>query len=451
MALKPGSNESESPADNDELEVDAPQGTEDSAVDRNADAEQETPTPADPPPADQVDETETPAKPAAAPQKPSKPSPVEAAIAKLTAPPEEADLAEPGARKATEAKPANPKDGTAETDPVATGDDQQNDKSKAKDALDDWSPEERKHTKGRVKERYRKLHDEHEQAKPFVEVGRGWSDFVAANQLAPDLKVLPDEGMAVAIRTQAAALRVATAAREKREVPAADVAWLQRNREAIDQVLGMAGHSPAKPAPAEDLSKVEVTQEVRDLQDAFGVLKSEDELRAVQAALNRVRGKKPAAGKPADETPPIEQPRAPAPAAPAARQVPWTTHDEQLAKAAIREDLVRAGIPSEKIAGHFAANITPLVSKRLAALYPGENPDAAWANLSPSNRRELVAQAHRAWAEKAKPATPRAPVRAPTPQPVQGAGSRPALTRVASGGKGAVSATIDALCVGETE
>lgn len=449
MALKPGSDASESPTDNDELEVDAPQGTEDSAADRNAEATTETAA-ADPPDTDQVAEPETPKPVAKEPPKPSKPSPVDLAIEKLTTPPKATDEPEPGARKATEGTPAKPKDGTAATDHEAPGEGQPTDESKAKDALDDWTPEERKHTKGRVKERFRKLHDEHEQAKPYVETGRGWAEFTQKHQLAPDLEVLPDEGMVVAIRTQAAALRVATAAREKREVPAADVAWLQKNREAIDQVLGLAGHATPKPPPAEDLSKVEITQEVQDL-EALGLLKSQDEMRAVQAALNRVRGKKPAPAKAADEQPPIEQPRAPAPAAPA-RTVPWTSHDEQLAKASIREDLVKAGIPTEKVEGHFAANITPLVSKRLQALFPGASPDASWGNLSPSNRRELVAQAQSAWAAQAKPAQPARPARAPTPPPVQGTGSRPALMqRAATSGKGAVSATIDAMCVGENE
>lgn len=452
MALKPGSNESESPADEALTEDDrlAPAG--DPASDRNAEAEQETPTPADPPDPAEGTETEkpdgaTPAKPT-----PSKPSPVDEAIERLTAPTEETDEPKPGAGKATEGKPAKPAGAAAPTDPLATGDDQQNGDEKAKkDALDDWTPEERKNTKGKVKERYRKLHDEHEQAKPLVEVGRGWSEFATKHQLGPDLQEFGDnaDALAVAIRTQAATLRVASAAREKREVSAADVKWLQRNREAIDQVLGMAGHKAPTAAPAEDLSKVEITQEVRDLQDAFGVLKSEDELRAVQAALNRVRAPKgkPAA-KAAEEQVIPDQPPA-KPAAPA-RSVPWTAHDEHLVKESIREDLVKAGIARDRIAGHYAANISPLLSKRLTALYPGQDPNAAWENLSPSSRRELVAQAHSAWAaSQAKPATPRAPARAPTPQPVQGTGSRPALVRAATNGKGSVSAVIDAMCVGE--
>lgn len=450
MALKPGSSASESPADeNDELEVERQVPPEESAADRNAEAEQEVAETADPPDPDDGAETETPAKPAAKPApKPSKPSPVDLAIERMNTPTEDPSADQPGARKATDPAKDKPKDGAATTpETPATGDDPQNDdkpKDEKPDPLHDWTHEERKFTKGRVKERFRKLHDEHEQAKPFVEVGRGWAEFTGKHQLSPDLQAIGDndDALAVAIRSQAAVLRVAQAAREKRAPAPADMAWLQRNREAIDQVLGMSGHK-APTAPPEDLSKVEVTQEVRDL-EAIGSFKSEDELRAVQAALNRVRGKKPAPAKPVDEqqvTPPATPPAPPA--APPERTVPWTVHDERLAKASIREDLVKAGIAREKIEGHFAANISPLIAKRLQTDFPGESPDAVWANLSPSSRREQVALAQSAWAARQKPATPARPPRAPSPPPVSGTGSRPPLAKsAATNGKGQVERTI---------
>ncbi len=452
MSLRTGSNESGSPSDDDQVEVDAPQGAENPPAERNAEAQVETTAVAEPPDTDQVDDAEAQPKAAKPKPKPSKPSPVDEAIERLTAPkPEDDDAETPAAQPTGTATPKPKASDAAATDAPATGEGQTNVDDEKPDPLSDWSPEERKHTKGKTKERFRKLHEAYEQDRPHAEIGRGFRALVDQHQLAPDLDVLPDEGMVVAIRTQAAALRIANAARAKQAIPEADVAWLQKNREAIDTVLGMAGRAAPAAAPAEDLSKVEITQEVRDLKDAFGVVKDEDELRAVQAALNRHRAPKgkPAAAKPADEKPTEQRS---APAAPVASTVPWTNEDEQLAKAAMRRDLIASGVPKDQLAGHFAKNLVPLVSKEVAELMPGVNPDQAWARLSPIVRRDLVKQAQSAWTAKAKPASTNQRVRAPSLSPVSGTGSRASLMqRAATSGKGAVNATIAAMCGEETE
>jgi hypothetical protein len=441
MALKPGSNAESPTADDAEevtpLETAVENPDADTQPEVDASLEQQD---APPPDTEKVpDEPEAPAKPAAKPTpKASKPSKVDEAIAHLTTPPEADNAAKPAGKAGDTAKPT-PKPGEQAAEAPAPLEGQPNDG--ADDALKDWSPEERKHTKGKVKERFRQLHARTTELETFAEPGRAWSEFVSQHDLGADLRVLPDEGMTVAIRTQAAALRVVQAAKAKQAIPEPDLRMLMANRDAIDQVLAIAGRPVA--APTEDHSKVEITQEVRDLKDAYGALKDEDEMRAVQAALNRHRGRKTEAAK----RPAADEQRAPARTErerPAAPSVPWTEEDDRLARAGMSDDLVAAGVPRERADAHFTTNLAPLVAAKVSSLYPGKNPDAVWERLSPSNRRELVKEAQSVWAAKnpAKPTQPLARKTAPTPAPVQGSGGRPALMRSAGNGKGQTAAAV---------
>lgn len=442
MALKPGSN-AESPTADDELEVDA-----------TANAEVIENPPADPQPQAKVDDDPKDAPPDPAgdpepeapkgakpkPKEADKPKPLAEAIKFLTTPAKPGETPNPAAKKPTDSVPPKATDEAKDENADALTPKPNDDDD---DALADWSPEERKHAKGKTKERYRTLHKRFKADEPFANIGREWSEYVTAEGLAPDLQELPHEAMSVAVRTQAAALRVAGAGRAKRDADTNDVALLLANRDAIDAVLGMAGHAPA--AAKLDTSKVEITQEVRDMMDAYGVLKSEDELRVVQAALNAHRGKKAA---PAKQQPREQQAPPAPPVARAAQQAPsrhWTDEDVKLAQASMADDLVESGVPRERLDQHYQTALVPLITAKVRSLYPGQPPDVVWERISPSNRRELVRKAQAEWskANPAKAPQPRAPTRSPTPPPVQGTGSRPPLNKpVVVNGKGAVAAAV---------
>ena len=308
------------------------------------------------------------------------------------------------------------------------------------DPLADWSPQEKAHTKGRVKERFRALHEMHrtevdaraklaadlEAAQADATQGRAFREIGEKFQVKADMDLLNDEQMAWSVRAQASALRCVNAVAAGKQPSPDDLETIDALRQGLDLVDQHLGR--AKPsAPTIDHKAINaVLEEVGDY--------------LPDEALQRLR--KLVGEKPADvQAPPVKPPQAqpqrtqmqPPPAAPVAPadDAAWDAHRTKAVNA-----IVQSGIPVEKVDAYYKEQLLPLMSSLLRRDYPRLDPDAAWKRTPAAERSALLLEAHATALGRrttpppvSRPAPSAAPLRSTgRPPPQRGASTGNAVT-----------------------
>lgn len=366
-------------------------------------------TPQDPPDAsaaepaaggEQESQEKQPAKPAAA--KPTKPVDlVEAAKARLIGGKPEA-TAKPG-----DAKPA-PKPGTQPQQ--AQGQPPQAPKTELNpgDPVATWTPAERQHTKGTVKDRFRQLHRELEETRPVAELGRAWDGLIREEKLVDAVQAIGDEGVAWGIRANHASLRAAQALQAGRAPDPADLAIVDQVRkglDAIDQAMGrsrapsalepLQGNLPADLQQYVDLGMPE--EHARLLAAALAAKGTAAQSQREQQEQARRREAAAAAEKAARGTPRQPAPQQQVRQAPAS---PWSPADYALQRQQTLADLgqlvrvdVRTKEGQEKAYAFAEQHLGRHIHEILTAAVPDVPFDQAFAQLSPQGRRDLYGKA----------------------------------------------------------
>lgn len=318
-------------------------------------------------------------------------------------------------KPAADAKPPKPADAPAKEAPEP-------------DPLADWSPQEKEHTKGKVKERFRNLHKQFVAkdtelaglTKKVTELeadatyGRAFKQIGEQHQVAHDFDALDDEQIAWSVKSQASALRAVQAVAAGKQPSAndlANLADLRQGLELVEERLGIAKKAPAIDTAAFNAA-LKDAQDLGDfeaLQKLVGALPTEQQTTERQPAATPARHQEPA-------------PRA---VAPEPQANPWA--------ASTRARLVRLGIPDGQVDAHYKEALLPEMRSALIRDYPRLNPDVAWSKLAESERTTLVLEAHatvqgrrRSPPPPASPTPPAGPIRtsarAPAPRAQQATG-----------------------------
>lgn len=356
---------------------------------KTQDGKENPPPQADPKPTDK-------AKPPAAPES----DPVAAAIERLRSDGPKTDDKKPTsaktqpAPKAGEVAPTNgaKTESTTEDgeDAPLPGEDDPN------DPLHDWTPQERKHTKGKVKERFRELHTKVQQLAPDAEVGKGWSELIQTKQLTPDIETLDDDQIAWSLRAQGAAVRAVQAVHRGVTPAAKDLEILDQLRAGIAEVDKAIGRRapPTDPHAFAEAFTGQIPEDLKEAAELAGL--SEKEVRVLAA----LRSHKPV-------TTPPPQPVTPAPGAPTAppqqrraESAPSPEQDEarQIAEAYWAKQTNQGiattfKLKAEQIPAFFNQNITPILGQKLQATYPGKDPGKVFAAMTPDLRHKFVMDA----------------------------------------------------------
>lgn len=373
------------------------------------------PPPAEPKPIDK-------AKPADAPAK----DPVQAAIEHLQSdgpktvttakPPTKAQPGKPGEAKPTNGDDAEPntEEGT-ETGAQPRADDPTN-------PLKDWTPQELRHTKGTVKQRFRELHTKVQEQEPYAVTGKGWTELIQTKQLVPDVETLDDDQIAWSIRAQGAAVRAVTAVSRGLTPAKQDLDTLDQLRAGIAEVDKAIGRraAPTDPNTLAEAFTGQIPEDLKEAAELAGL--SEKETRLIAALRTH---------KPAPATPPAA-PAAPAPGAPTAprSQAPAPRDPEAPAREAQRKQadqfwarktnsaIVKTGVKPEGVAAFFETTVAPILGRTLARDYPGQDPRKTFADLDSATRHQLVMDCIAEHQAATRPPTPppqppgRAPLRA---------------------------------------
>lgn len=410
-----------------------------------ADAAEPEATPTDTPdasaeePAAGGDEAPKEQKPAApADAKPSKPvDPVEAAKARLT-----------GGKPDAQAKPAGTtpatKPGTQPQQPQG----QQPQAAKpetlpAGDPIATWTPSERQHTKGTVKERFRQLHRELEETRPVAELGKAWDGLIREEQLVEAVKEIGDDGVAWGIRANHATQRVVTALRSGRQPDPRDLATydqLRQGIDAVDQALGRRAPSAIEPLqgdlPADMRELVELGVPEADVR----LLAAAKAARGTAAQTQREQQEQARRAKAAaDAEQAVRGPQQRAPAQQNQRQAPaspWSDADFALQRNQTLADLgqlvrvdVRTKEGQAKAFAFAEQHLAPHLAEILSEANPKLPSDQAFAQLSPHGRRDLYREAIKRYREAiASTPTPAAPRHVDRPlrtRPTQPAATTP--------------------------
>lgn len=364
-----------------------------------------------PPPQAEKAKPDDKAKPPTAPDS----DPVAAAIERLrTDGPKTTDAKQTSAKtqpapKAGEVAPTNgaKTEGTTEEgdESAPQGDDSHD------DALKDWTPQERKHTKGKVKERYRALHNQVQELAPAAEIGKGWSDLIQSKELTPDIETLDDEQIAWSIRAQGAAVRAVQAVHRGITPAAKDLAILDQLRAGIAEVDKAIGRraTPADPHAVAEAFTGPIPDDLKEAAEIAGL--SEKEVRILAALRSH---------KPTATPPPAPTPAPGAPTAPRQETQPrqGTERNAPDPRAQIAETYwakqTNKGITDtfklkpEQVEGFFNQNITPILGQKLQAEYPGQNPGAVFAQMPPDLRHKFVMDAVSEHQSRTRPA-PKSP------------------------------------------
>jgi hypothetical protein len=358
------------------------------------------------------------ASPAAAGDTPANDQdPVAAAIERLSKPVDEEQKQDnPPATPEPPADAAKPEDKDAQPPaPTAKPADQA-----GKDPVAEWSPEERAHTKGKVKERFRELdrrfkalEQEAAALREDARHGKGFRELAERHGVRQDLDSLTDEQVAHAARTQAAAVRAVTAIQAGKQPAEADLAHLAALRQGLDAVDRVLGRSAAAPAGV-----------VEELATAISKAEESFDFDALKAMVEKMRGAAPAA----TGTPTATPASAPAPARPpSAPAEKGQDADQRAAALQTQALLARSGIAPKQQREHLERNLTPIIERNLAADHPRLNPDQVWDRMRPEERHRLIAEAHAEYLASRPPSPASAPTapRQPKSAPMQAGGARP--------------------------
>lgn len=261
--------------------------------------------------------------------------------------------------------------------------------------LKDWTPQELKHTKGSVKQRYRELHtkvQELQQLEPAARIGQSWSQLVQSKDLAREIETLDDDQMAWSLRAQGAAVRAVQAINRGLTPSAADLDLLDQLRAGVAEVDKAIGRraAPADPNSLVEAFTGQIPEDLKEAGELAGL--SEKELRLVAA----LRAHKPAAATPPAAKPqaagaptaPRQQPNDRAPEAPA-RDTATREADAFWSRKTNRA-IVDAGVKPEGVAAYFETNLAPILGRTLQRDYPGQDPRVSFSNLGPAERHQLV-------------------------------------------------------------
>lgn len=300
------------------------------------------------------------------------------------------------------------------------------------DPLSDWSPQEKQHTKGKVKERFRDLHEQFKTEKNQREAaekrskeleddanyGRAFRTIGEEHQVKEDFDALEDEQIAHAVKSQAAVVRAAKAAVAGRQPNAADLAALSDLRQGLTLVEERLGI--AKQAPAIDTAAFNAALEEADTTgDTTKLRELVDKLSAGTKATERQQ-----------QLPPARQPEPQPVARRETQQQPavdtWAVSTSQ--------SLVRTGIPADQVETYYKGTLVPEMQAALVRDYPRLTPDVAWSRIPPAQRTALVLEAHAAVQGRRRSApAPAAPPTTVRSGPIRTQGRAPAPRAQASG------------------
>lgn len=281
------------------------------------------------------------------------------------------------------------------------------------------TPEQRKNTKGSVKEVIRAQERNHRsklaEIEPSAKIGRAWDSLVQKHKLDDAFNVLEDTQIAFAIQSQASATRALTAIKAGK-APSAQDTKVVGDFLALAKDLGRhLGQPTGDVASLAAEFTGEIPQDLKDLKEVYGAIE-DDEVKVLAAYR---ASKKPAGSK---ATAPATAPRAEAPAstAPAPR---WSPEDVQLhGRQTAREIVEKAKIPGEQVDGFFTKNLAPRIVARLKEDFPDRDPVELFSQgLPPATRAKLVSEALADW-EKASAQRSTPPRRPAPPPPIRTSG-----------------------------
>lgn len=293
-----------------------------------------------------------------------------------------AEPAEPAKEKSADASAKEP---TAQPEKPAA-------KDPARDPLADWSPMEKEHTKGKVKDRFRKLHEMHDTevqvrtklqtdldaAQADATYGRAFRDIGEKFQVKADMDQLEDEQMAWSIKAQAAAIRSVQAVTAGRDPSPADLETIDGLRQGLDIVYQHLG----RVKPGVD------NKAILAALDEVGDYLPEDALKKLRKLVGE---------KPADEQAPPARAERPQPQRnqPQEQQPAQRQSDPDLEAQRVRtvNAIVQSGIPAGQVEGHYKEHLMPLVAKNLSQRFPRLHPDVAWQRTAPAERTALILEA----------------------------------------------------------
>lgn len=429
MALKPGTDEAESPtATLDEERLKLP-GTDEAPENESTPLEESAP-PADRESDEPVVE-EAPLPKAKAPKKPDLKPTVQAAIDKLAAP-EPKDEVAPKTEKpaAKAAKPAV----EAKTEPKAPTKTEEKDE----DAFEGFTSDEAKGLRGKTRDRIQSLHARARTAevalaekekveadlKPLADFGRNFNELVDKAGVREDLNSVPDVEFTAAIATTAAYDRAEKAIARGERPADQDIARLQGLHEVVGKMLQPLGLAKAGIAPFEGKLPDELNDRVATGELSIAEAK-------VLAAHAQASSAKPVQLRPAAQRQPQQPAPRPPEQAPAAKRAldERTVADRQIA-ALISE----AGVAPKDVANHFKTNLNPII-ERLVKKELGS--DFTAADVPPSMRADYARRAQQEFQAKSSnpsrtaAATTPAAQREPTPL---AHGNRQTRSSVANGG-----------------
>lgn len=339
------------------------------------------------------------------PAEPPSDDPVEKALSKLSRP-------EPPPKPPTEAKPAEAKpqeaakaDGKTDTltkDPLADLDAPAEEKAQ-------WRQQTRERF-DKLLQRTRALHEEYEQAKPYITIGREMSDVLEKFNLHQDVGFVPPDHLAGLIRAQAAVNRSLIAMSQRRQPDPVDLQIVSELGQQVDRIRQQFNLAPSGFATPEAIKPFEgeLPEEFQDLIDVYGF----DEARVRRwAALEQAAKQQAsqAAGKPSAA--PAAQPTA----APPSEAVPTGVDMERLYAQRLMRDLSASGVanPSEMVRVLLQH---PVTKQEVMRRYPGvtiQDVPRIFDSLEPSTRYEILKAAHRMVANQLT----RPPSPSPTPPP----------------------------------
>ncbi len=295
------------------------------------------------------------------------------------------------------------------------------------DPLNGWTPQEKKHTKGAVKQRFRELHSKVQELAPDAEVGKEWSALIQAKQLTPDIDTLDDDQIAWSLRAQGAAVRAVQAVHRGITPAAKDLEIIDQLRAGIAEVDKAIGRRapPTDPHSLADAFTGQIPEDLKEAAELAGL--SEKETRILAA----LRSHKPV-------TTPPPQPVTPAPGAPTAppqqrrtESAPSPEQDEarQIAEAYWAKQTNQGiattfKLKAEQIPAFFDQNITPILGKKLMETYPGKQPGKVFQAMLPDLRHKFVMDAVTEHQARQRP-TP-TPQTTTTHTPLRAGGGSPA-------------------------
>lgn len=305
-----------------------------------------------------------------------------------------------------------------------------------KDPLNSWTPQERKHTKGAVKTRFRELHTRVAAMEPDADVGKNWSTIVQKERLQPDIDTLDDEQLAWSIRAQGAAIRAVQAVQSGRNPNANDLATLDRLRSGIAEVDKAIGRreTPSNPNAIAEAFTGTIPEDLKEAAELAGL--SDKEVRLIAALRTHKAPVNPPPAAPAPAAPPATLRRESEPSQEQNDRV--RVSEEFWARKTNKGLTEQMKLKPEQVQSFFDSNITPRLARTLQADFPGMSIADAFKRLGPGERHQMVMDAVAAHRAEQRPTNPppqssnRTPLRAGgAPPESPGAGEDPTKVAIA--------------------